>query len=99
MNEARVKYGQSLFDVALEQTGSIESIIELAEQNGLSITDGLTPGDKLLIGDDLTVDDDILTYYNVKGIKPATGYSANGGIQPSEEGISIWAINIDFIVQ
>lgn len=99
MNEAKVKYGQSLFDVSLEQTGSIESIIELASQNGLSITDELTPGNKLLIGDDLTVDEDILTYYKVKGIKPATGYNANGGIQPSEEGISIWAIGIDFIVQ
>lgn len=44
-----VKHQQSLFDIAIEQTGSIESVMDIAELNNLSITQVLYEGQELII--------------------------------------------------
>ena len=46
-----VQYGQTLMDIAIERYGSASSLIELANDNGLSPSDEITAGTQLLIRD------------------------------------------------
>jgi hypothetical protein len=42
------RYNQALIDIALQGTGDVTRVIEVAQLNGLSITDDLTAGDELI---------------------------------------------------
>lgn len=44
-----VESGQTLMDLAIQIYGNANSIIDLAKDNGLSITDELTPGTTLQV--------------------------------------------------
>jgi len=92
-----VLHNQSLLDLALQHTGTIESIFELAVLNEKSITDDMVAGASLLIGE--ISNKDILNYYTTKNIQPATAFTkADKQVLERLEGISIWAINLDFVV-
>lgn len=92
-------HNQSLLDLALQHTGTIESVFELAEANALNITDDVQAGAPLYLGEGLGVRNEILSYYTAKKIQPATAFSKEDEqVFERLEGISIWAINLDFIV-
>lgn len=92
-------HNQSLLDLALQHTGAIESVFELAEANALNITDDVQAGAPLYLGEGLGVRNEILSYYTAKNLQPATAFSKEDEqVFERLEGISIWAINLDFIV-
>nr|DAD67852.1 MAG TPA: hypothetical protein [Siphoviridae sp. ctkfY9] len=92
-------HNQSLLDLALQHTGAIESVFELAEANSLNITDDVQAGAPLYLGEGLGVRNEILSYYTAKNLQPATAFSKEDEqVFERLEGISIWAINLDFIV-
>ena len=94
-----VLHNQSLLDLALQHTGTIESIFELAEANALNITDDVVAGKTLALPDEAFTNKDILAYYIAKNLQPATAFSKEDEqVFERLEGISIWAINLDFIV-
>jgi len=94
-----VLHNQSLLDLALQHTGTIENIFELAMLNNLSITDDVVAGKVLTIPTESFTNKDILTYYIAKKIQPATAFTQEDKIiSERQEGISIWAINLDFVV-
>ena len=72
MIEVIVKYGQTLFDIALEQYGCEEGIITLAEDNALAIDAELTPGQILLVQSTLPVisanNQTIATYFKTNKV-------------------------------
>lgn len=87
---------QSLLDLAIQHTGSVENAFDLALANGLSLTDDLEAGDWLVANSqELKANKDILSYYTAKNIQPATAITA-AVEQP--QGISYWAIGINFII-
>lgn len=93
-----ILHGQSIFDVSLQNCGTIEGVFELAVQNNLSITDNLVTGLILQINGVLT-DDDILDYYKVKNIQPATGLTHEISEEIIDcEGIGCWIIEDNFKV-
>ena len=96
-----VLHNQSLLDLALQHTGTIESIFELAGLNGKSITDDMVAGAPLNVPP-LSAgarNKDILAYYMAKNIQPATAFTKEDKqVLERLEGISIWAINLDFVV-
>jgi len=97
--EITVLHNQSLLDLALQHTGTIESIFELAEANALNITDDVVAGKTLALPDEAFTNKDILAYYIAKNLQPATAFSKEDEqVFERLEGISIWAINLDFIV-
>jgi hypothetical protein len=54
MRSITAKYGQSLFDIALEYYGNIQGVFWLVEDNELNgITDNVFEGDPLLIRDEI----------------------------------------------
>lgn len=89
---------QNLLDIALQTSGTIESVFEIALQNQVSITDEVTPGVGLIIPDGLLQNKDVLNYYIQQTILPATGSNnENLGVEVLE-GIDYWAIGDTFIV-
>nr|DAJ93770.1 MAG TPA: hypothetical protein [Bacteriophage sp.] len=92
-------HNQSLLDLALQHTGTIESVFELAKDNALNITDDVQAGKTLVLPAETFTNKDILGYYTAKNLQPATAFSKEDEqVAKRLEGISIWAINLDFIV-
>ena len=92
-------HNQSLLDLALQHTGTIESVFELAEANILNITDDVQAGKILVLSSEAFTNKDILAYYITKNIQPATALTkADEQVFERLGGISIWAINLDFVV-
>lgn len=92
-----ILHHQSLLDLAIQHTGTAENAFDLALANGLSLTDDLEAGESIqLIAYGIQQNKDILNYYTAKNIQPATAITA-AVEQP--QGISYWAIGVDFIVQ
>lgn len=94
-----VLHNQSLLDLALQHTGTIESIFEFAEANALNITDDVVAGRTLVLSAETFTNKDILSYYTAKKLQPATAFTkADEEVFKRLEGISIWAINLDFAI-
>ena len=95
----KVLHNQSFLDLALQHTGTIESIFEFAEANALNITDDVVAGKTLVLPAEAFTNKDILGYYTAKNLQPATGFSKEDEqVFERLEGISIWAINLDFVI-
>jgi len=69
--------GQTLFDIAIQVSGSAEAAFEMALINSIGITDELTSEMVLLPAGILYKQ--IATYYQDKQIKPATGLGSSPG--------------------
>lgn len=92
-------HNQSLLDLALQHTGTIESVFEFAEANTLNITDDVVVGNNLVLPSEAFTNKDILGYYTAKNLQPATAFTKEDEkVAKRLEGISIWAINLDFVV-
>lgn len=94
----KVLHNQSLIDLAIQHTGNVENCFAIAMENGMAISDFLDAGSEVFIPGTLTVNNDILNYYNSKQIKPATGFVETSS-ENELEGISIWILNKNFVVQ
>ena len=94
-----VLHNQSLLDLALQHTGTMESVFEFAEANTINITDDVQAGKTLVLPAEAFTNKDILGYYTAKNLQPATAFSKEDEqVFERLEGISIWAINLDFVV-
>ena len=94
-------HNQSLLDLALQHTGTIESVFEFAVLNEKNVTDDMVAGASLNVPPLLegARNKDILAYYTAKNIQPATAFTKEDKqVLERLEGISIWAINLDFVV-
>lgn len=91
---------QSLIDVAIQHTGTIENAFKIAVANGLSLTDELEPGAQLIIPADVEINNDVVSYFFAKGIQPATGLTENDLLiaQTVQRGIGYMQIGKTFKV-
>ncbi len=91
---------QSLIDVAIQHTGTIENAFKIAVANGLSLTDDLEPGAQLIIPADVEMNNDVVSYFSAKGIQPATGLTENDLLiaQTVQRGIGYMQIGKTFKV-
>lgn len=90
----KVMKGQCLLDIAVQETGSIENVLELAILNDISITDELVPEEDVNVSADLIHQKKNLQYYRARELKPASE-DANSQLQ---EGIEFWYVEYDFVV-
>ena len=99
--------GQSLFDLAVQTSGSVEAVFDVAELNGLSVTDALIAGSVIETRyvvetrciASVSVNQPIADYYAKNGLKPATDATDEAMNELRDEGIDYWAVEVDFIVQ
>lgn len=92
MENREIKVGQSVFDIALQERGELKAAFEIAEQNGISVTDELMAGKVLQLERDSN--HQVVSEYQSEGIFPATALEK--GLLP--EGIGYMGIEIDFMV-
>lgn len=90
MRVIKVLPGQTLLDISIQETGTINNLFDIAVFNNVGITDSLTPGDEIKIPDNLTEINK--NYFINRGIKPASDIIKN------TEGIEFWRIENEFIV-
>lgn len=96
MKTATILENQTLFDLALQGTGSVLSVIEIALANGMGITDELVPAEKIKIDQGNYYLKDIVDYFNGKQHHLAT-HTSMDNIGPSG-GIGLWILEVDFQV-
>lgn len=66
----RVKRGQSLIDIAIQECGSAEAAYNLATLNGLSVSDSPVPGSNVDVPG--VLNGAVSSLYLQRGIVPAT---------------------------
>ena len=91
--ETKTVKSQSLFDLAIQMGGSVESIFSLALKNELSVTSEILPRQTMESAD--VLDEQIADYYRVKNIRPAT---FSGQEILTLAGIRYMSIDENFIV-
>ena len=72
MNNVVIHNHQTPLDLAIQNYGSVEGIVDLLLINNLSVTDTLEAGQQLQNSTEL-FNQDIVTYYDNRAIRPATG--------------------------
>ena len=92
-----ILHNQSLLDLAVQHTGSVENTFALAVVNGLSLTDDLPAGTEIKLPDSVNKDSDVLNYYTAKRLQPATAVIILSEAERLE-GIGYWVIQTDFKV-
>lgn len=68
--------GQSLVDVAIQELGSVEALFDLADANGVAITDQLTPGQALEVPASSAAVPAVVGYFSGRGQRINTGSPA-----------------------
>lgn len=81
MRQIQVDQGQCLMDVAVQHCGDATALFEIAELNGISITEVVGPGTVLNVPD--AYDQQVASYLVFKRSVPATGlWNENLSIVP-----------------
>lgn len=94
-----VKERQTLLDIALMTAGTVAAAIEIAEANGLSLTDELSDGQELEVPEPTSAREaQIVRRYRAQGVEPATEASADDLGLCAYGGINFMGIEIDFEV-
>lgn len=90
---------QSVFDVAVQESGSVLAAFDWALKNGLSLTDDLEPGQQLISPNSNFINADVAGYFKGKKQMIATGFNIENGqsIIPTL-GIGTMRIGTTFIV-
>ena len=91
---------QSLFDVAIQESGSILVAFDWALKNGLSLTEDLAPGQQLISPNSDFINADVAGYFKGKKQMIATGFNIGDGQSMIPElGIGTMVIGSTFIVR
>lgn len=75
-----VQAGQSLFDVAIQEYGTVEAVMLLAKSNNRSMTDALTAGQVLEVPNQV-YDRKMGDYCKNNGVCPATAETTESDIR------------------
>lgn len=88
--------GQSFIDLTIQETGSVESLVEMAVRNNRSVSASLSIGQVLL--KTAVKNTRVVEFLTPSSKNPATEIVLNEFIKEKPEGISFWAIGVDFVV-
>jgi hypothetical protein len=99
MKKVKVLNNQSLFDIAIAQTGQVYTAVAIAIANNLALSAELTIGMEIIIPQDLENDNQILGFYKRKEVIPGTSLSSNT-IDMIEgcQGIGCWMVETNFTI-
>lgn len=93
----KVKDRQTLLDLAIATSGSLDSAMDFAIANGISLTSELSDGEELLtVG---VIERCVLSEYERDGIIPATEASETDREVMPYGGIGLMRVGIDFEIK
>lgn len=90
---------QSLPDIAIQACGTFEAAWELAERNGLALTDELMPGTGLDHLPEQVAVPQVVARLAARRIRPATAATKEDAATAPWGGIGFMGIEIDFTVR
>ncbi|HUH35150.1 MAG TPA: hypothetical protein VL022_04890 [Moheibacter sp.] len=97
--EVTVLNNQTVFDLAIRYCGSPLAAFQIANANAIPVTKKLSAGSKIMIPSIDNTDNNVVDHYRGTYHQPATAWDEKRtAIPPKLEGISYWAIGIDFVV-
>ncbi len=75
MKTVTVLNNQSLWDISVQEYGTVEAVFELAMANDMGVTDLLTAGQELLLPevDKKIIKPEVVAYYRRNGLHPVSG--------------------------
>lgn len=99
MGTTKPQENQNIFDISLQEYGSIEKVFDLLEDNNLfNLTEDISVYKDLKTGRE-TFKKDIVEYYNSRNLKPATAISDEEQyLLDNYSGIDYMIIENDFII-
>jgi hypothetical protein len=96
----KVKEGQTLLDIAMQETGDTSRALEIATANGVSLTTELVPGSVLSVpGPDVSKADIPVLLQQVYNVPASSDNEFGQRETESGSGIDFWIIEQTFIVQ
>ena len=98
MTKVIVSYGQTWLDIAMQELGDIERVVELVQLNNQSLTTPLEAGTVLNVPDPDPSKNRIIRLFRTDANKPASGVTSATASSTTGEGIEFWAIENDFVV-
>lgn len=100
MRKVKVLPGQTLFDIVLQEKGSLQGLNDILKANALTAGAKLAAGTEVIITGEPS-DREAFRYIRKNNIKPATSIDEfeSQDVQPTLGGIGYWIIEQDFIVQ
>jgi hypothetical protein len=90
--EVRVVRGQSLFDLAIQEYGSVEEVYRLLDDNPevITVDAELMPGSILKVQERPQLEDErTMNYFRTRNLKVATGETISPGVPGSLGGVYI----------
>ncbi len=99
METIKPQENQNIFDVSLQEYGSIEKVFDLLDDNDrFNLTEDLSVYEDLKIGRE-AFKKDIVEYYNTRNLKPATAITEEEQyLLDNFSGIDYMIIEDDFII-
>lgn len=91
MRTVTVKSGQSIWDIALQEHGSVAAVDWITEDNNIGLCDYIPPATKLAVREEV-IDKQIVDYYKNRNIELSSEAE-------KLHGIGQWAIEINFEIQ
>src|SRR5665213_883962 len=98
MKVVKILLGQTISDIAVQELGAAERSMEVADLNGLSLSDDLTSINTLLVPDYDTSKVNIVNLFSDPANAPASN-DVSGNTAAELEGIGYWYLENDFVVQ
>lgn len=99
MGTIKPQENQNIFDISLQEYGSIEKVFDILEDNDqFNLTDDISVYEDLKIGRE-AFKKDIVEYYNSRNLKPATSITEEEQyLLDNFSGIDYMIIEDDFII-
>lgn len=98
METIKPQENQNIFDLSLQEYGSIEKVFDILEDNDkFNITEDISVYNDLKIGRE-AFKKDIVEYYNSRNLKPATALTEEEEFLLDFSGIDYMIIEDDFII-
>lgn len=98
MPSIKVSEGQTLLDIALQASGDLTRVFEIAALNSIDITTDLTIGSTLAAPEPAIDKTYLVDLFAVAYRKPKSGDSDTEQTK-GREGIGFWIIENDFVIQ
>lgn len=97
MKAVKILDGQTIIDIAAQELGDLERSYEIAQMNGMNLTDELTAGEMINVPDADISKRNIISLFADAANAPASDSPESN--TDRLEGIDYWIIENDFIVQ
>jgi len=99
MNNVTVKPQQNLFDILLQEYGTVDALFEFTDQNNISATHTAQANEVFTLNTESNIrQNSVLRHYTERNTIPATGNTPIDIVGELPQGIGYWSLEYEFII-